>query len=472
MIQEVHVPPQPLDRYAPFARPEQLERVRTLSAALAVKLDGRAVWNINSTAAGGGVAELLQSKLGYVRGSGIDGRWLAISGPPEFFQLTRKLHDALHGMGTFRADAADRGLYEQVLGQNAAELDAVIENDDVVILHDPQTVGLAPHLLRRGVTVVWRSHIGQDRFDPVVVEGWRFLLPYLENVETVVFTRPSFVPEALRARRVKIIPPTIDPNSAKNQALADETVRAILVHIGVIGGPAGDGHRTFLRQDGSPGRVDRFVDVVRTGPAIDWDMPMITQVSRWDHLKDPIGVLNGFVRCLDAKPRTCGALVLAGPNVHGVADDPAAVSAYNDVLTAWRDLPHNWRHHVHLVTLPMADIDENAAIVNALQRHASIVVQKSLHEGFGLTVAEAMWKHRPVVASAVGGIRDQIEDQVDGLLIQDATDLDAFAQALLRLLEDEPLRHTLGERAHFKVRDHFLGLETLTRYAELLLQIT
>jgi trehalose synthase len=240
------------------------------------------------------------------------------------------------------------------------------------------------------------------------------------------------------------------------------------VSVGLVEGPPGPGARVFQREDGSPGRVDRCADVVRLGRAPLYDTPLVVQVSRWDRLKDPVGVLHGYASLLDGQPPAAAELVLAGPNVKAVADDPEGPAIFEEVEAAWRRLPHAHRKRVHLALLPTADVEENAAIVNALQRHASVVVQKSLREGFGLTVTEAMWKARPVLASAVGGIRDQIESGVHGILLEDPTDLAAFAAALRDLLEDGERAARLGRNARDRVRERFLGVRSLVQYAELI----
>jgi trehalose synthase len=205
--------------------------------------------------------------------------------------------------------------------------------------------------------------------------------------------------------------------------------------------------------------------VLSTGPPPRFDTPTVVQVSRWDRLKDPLGVMTGFAA--HVAERVDADLVLAGPTVHSVADDPEAAEALDEAEAAWRDLPHARRSHVHLACIPMVDIEENAAIVNALQRHASVVVQKSLEEGFGLTVAEAMWKSRPVVASAVGGIQDQVVDGETGILIDDPHDLKAFGDAVLHLLEDHELAARLGGNAHEHVRHHFLANRHALQYVRL-----
>ena len=193
----------------------------------------------------------------------------------------------------------------------------------------------------------------------------------------------------------------------------------------------------------------------------------MVQVSRWDRLKDPLGVLDGFALLDEA--RAHGAhLVLAGPNAGGVSDDPEGASVLAAVIAEWRRLPADVRRRVQLASLPTIDVDENAAMVNALQRHATVIVQKSLHEGFGLTVTEAMWKAKPVIATAVGGIQDQIEDGVQGLLLANPSDVAAFAAAIARVLDNPEEARRMGERGHARVLERYLGLDSLLRYGALI----
>jgi trehalose synthase len=193
----------------------------------------------------------------------------------------------------------------------------------------------------------------------------------------------------------------------------------------------------------------------------------VVQVSRWDRLKDAIGVLRGFAQ--STSPAVQGShLILAGPNTRSVADDPEDAIVCREVAEAWRALPLEAQARISLVALPTVDVDENAAIVNALQRHAAVIVQKSLHEGFGLTVTEALWKSRPVIASAVGGIQDQITDGVQGLLLKDPSNLAAFGELLERLLTDAELSKQLGEQGHARVLDRYLGVHSLLKYGDLI----
>jgi trehalose synthase len=468
MLHEVHVGVQPLERYESVLGRAAIERALDVVASARRRLAGRVVWNVNSTATGGGVAELLGSLLPYVRGAEIDARWMVIDGPAPFFAVTKRLHNALHGVPGEPLGEAERTLYEETLRANAVELGALVRPGDIAIAHDPQTAGLIPYLVGQGARVIWRCHVGHEHPDEVVRRGWEFLAPYLEGAHAFVFSHEGYSPSFLPADRTVVLHPTIDAFSAKNRSLSPEVARAILVAVGIVEGPSGEAGAFFPRLDGSPGRVDRAADVVRLGRPPRWDTPLVVQVSRWDRLKDPIGVMAAFARVLQPEAPGGAELVLAGPNVSAVADDPEGASMLDEVVAAWRALPHAQRRRVHVVSLPMVDVEENAIIVNALQRHAAVVVQKSLREGFGLTVTEAMWKARPVVASAVGGIPAQVRDGRDGLLLPDPSDLDAAAAAITRLLTDATLAARLGESARERVRDRFLGIHTLLKYAELI----
>jgi trehalose synthase len=473
-VHEVHVGAWPLARFAPLVGEAAVQEAEQLAAVLRERHDGRTIWNVNSTSVGGGVAEMLPSLLGYTRSEGIDARWLVIEGTPAFFRMTKRLHHALHGSRGDGSplDEAAHQLYEATLAHGAVELESRVRRGDVVILHDPQTAGLAPRLVADGATVIWRCHIGTEELDhPDVVAGWRFLAPYLDPVPRLVFSREAYVPAAYRARS-SVIAPSIDAFAPKNVGLDPATVQAILVHAGLVEGPPPAGEQlTFARGDGTRGRVELRADVIRHGRAPAWSEPLVVQVSRWDPLKDMLGVLRGFARFVEEPTASEAHLVLAGPSLGAVADDPEGPAVFAAVEQAFRDLPEAIRDRVHLALLPTTDVEQNAVVVNALQRHAAVVVQKSLHEGFGLTVTEAMWKARPVIASAVGGIQDQIEDGVSGILLPDPADLDALAAALRRVLDEPALAARLGAAARSRVRDHFLGLRHLTQYCELILAL-
>jgi len=470
-IREVRVGVQRLTRFRGIVSRKRLRRILRVADEMQRRLAKRVVWNVNSTAVGGGVAEMLQSLLAYTRSAGIDTRWIVISGNPEFFRITKRIHHALHGSPGDGSplDEAAREAYEQALEENARELAALVRPDDVVILHDPQTAGLTAAMREAGARVIWRCHIGLDTANEEADRGWAFLAPYLRDAEHYIFSRRSYVPDPLDHGMSTIIQPSIDAFSAKNQEMDDVTVHSILVHTGLVDGPPPDAaDHCFTRDDGSPSRVTRRAEVVRSGRAPAFDTPLVVQVSRWDPLKDMLGVMHGFARLCEHGCRARPELVLAGPDVKGVTDDPEGAAVFEEVQEAWRGLPDPIRERVHLVSLPTVDVQENAAIVNALQRHAAVVVQKSLHEGFGLTVTEAMWKARPVVASRVGGIQDQIEDGVNGLLLDDPTDLGHLAEVIAGLFDDPARMDALGRAAREHVRAHFLGIDHLLKYAELL----
>jgi trehalose synthase len=392
-------------------------------------------------------------------------RWVVLDGEPDFFDITKRLHNALHGHASGHAlDDADSAVYERVAAANAGTLVNRVRPGDVVILHDPQTAGLAARMRAARAHVVWRSHVGIDVPDDGVREAWDFLRPELEEVEAFVFSQERFIWTGLEDRPITIIAPSIDVFSAKNQDLGPGPVRAILSATGLCpdGAPA---DAVFLREDGTPGRVERRAHIIEEQPLRPTDR-IVAQVSRWDRLKDPLGVLHGFVahagECCDAH------LVIAGPMMHAVSDDPEGADALAEVVVAWRELPTATRRRVHLASLDMTDAEENAAVVNALQTRADVVVQKSLAEGFGLTVAEAMWKGRPVVASGVGGIQEQVLDEVCGLLLDDPADLGAFGHAICRLLGDPELAHRLGTAAHERVRERFLEPRHLDQWVAVL----
>jgi trehalose synthase len=475
-IRPRHVPvvSQSPRRLASLLGDQAVEAAEARALQLRERLQARVLWNINSTERGGGVAEILQCLLPYVRGMGIDNRWMVIDGTPEFFRMTKRLHHALHGSEGDGSplDENAREIYEAVLQANSDELLSVIRPDDIVVLHDPQTAGLIGALKNHGAHVVWRCHVGTEaRDDPQSELAWGFLSPYVVESDVNVFSHPAYIPECCDHGRSVVIRPSIDPFSPKNQELDLDTAHSILAQAGVVGDGVSDAVPMFTRFDGSPGRVDRLADVTQLGPPPPEEVPLIVQISRWDPLKDPIGVIDGFAEYLRDADGEHPHLVMAGPNVTAIPDDPEGIETLDKVLDHWRDLPHAVRARVHIVCLPMADIEENAAIVNALQRHAAIIVQKSLHEGFGLTVTEAMWKGRPIVASAVGGIVDQIQDGENGLLLSDPADPVEFASAIKRLMDDPKLARELGENAKETARMNFLPIRHLLDYANLLDQL-
>jgi trehalose synthase len=463
MPQDIDISSMTPERFRSVLPPERYEAFERGVEEARALLDGRVVWNVNSTARGGGVVELLESLVAYGRGAGVDARWIVIDGAPEFFEVTKRIHNRLHGAegdGGALDEHAHR-VYEQVLAENVTAFAERVREGDVVILHDPQTAGMTDALHAAGAAVVWRCHVGIDRPNDFAREAWSFLRDYLVDADAYVFSRQSFVWDGLDSERIVVIPPSIDVFAPKSEDLEPETVRAVLRASAVLSEGGEAGPATFERQDGTPGRVERRAHVFEEGPLPD-DAPTVVQISRWDALKDPLGVIQGFAEHVPAD--TGAHLVYAGPAVEAVADDPEGERVLREAMALRERLPDEPRRRVHLATLPMDDPEENAIIVNALQRHARVIVQKSLAEGFGLTVAEAMWKARPVVASRIGGIQDQIVDGDSGLLLPDPRDLAAYGAAVAGLLADPVRAERMGERARERVRDRFLSVRSLLDY--------
>jgi len=464
-LAEVAIAPLPLERFREVLDDAGYRELLELQRRATALLAGRVVWCVNSTARGGGVAELLRSLLAYTRGAGVDSRWSVLQGTPAFFAITKRLHNRLHGeIGDGGPlGHAERAEYEAVTAAGAQELAGLLRPGDVVILHDPQTAGMAPALRATGAHLVWRLHVGADEGNGLLQEAVAFLLPYVEIADAFVFSRRRFIWDVLDGSRAVVVAPSIDVFSPKNQAFGAETTRAILRVAGILEPGATDAAR-FVREDGTPGRVDRPAVLVQDRPLRDRER-YIAQVSRWDRLKDPVGVLEGFARSAGG---WAGAhVLLAGPAVEGVADDPEAAAVLAEVTSARRQLPAPLRERVHLVSLPMADAEENAAMVNAIQSRAAVMVQKSLAEGFGLTVTEAMWKARPLVVSRVGGIQDQVTDGVDGLTV-DPHDIPGFGAAVGRLLQDRELAACLGAAARDRARTDFLEPRHLGQWVDII----
>ena len=465
MLREVLVPRLEVAELEPVIGPERYRHLLTEAAVIRRQLGPRTIWNVNSTAVGGGVAEMLRVLVAYTAGMQIAIRWLVIGGDPDFFAITKGLHNQIHGQigSTGPVSHADARHYEQVLAANADELLGQVRPGDIVLLHDPQTAGLAAPLAQAGVHVVWRCHIGVDWQNDVTRAAWDFLRPYLVPAHGYVFSRRQYVPSWIPGALTRIIPPSINPLSAKNQQLDPGTVQAILATIGVLDGgpPAAPGR--FSRQDGTTADVTLAAMVTgdgRPGPAD----PVVVQVSRWDRLKDMAGVMLGFAEHVVAGGD--GYLILAGPEVSKVSDDPEGSLVFAECLAQWQGLPAATRARVLLVNLPVDDVEENAAAVNAIQRHAKVIVQKSRAEGFGLTVAEGMWKGRPVVGSAVGGILDQVVEGT-GFLLPDPADLAAFGSRVRWLLDNQDAADRMGMAGQAYIREHYLGDRHLLQYGDL-----
>jgi trehalose synthase len=396
-----------------------------------------------------------------------------LDGDPEFFTITKRIHNLLHGAAGDGGPlgAHEHAGYERVLSANLAQMLELVDRRDIVLLHDPQTAGMVDGLRAEGVRVVWRCHVGRDTTNDETDRAWAFLRTYLERADAFVFSRLAYAPDWIDRQRLAIIPPSIDPFSLKNRNLDPRTVGAVLATVGLVSGGDWEGPVRFECRDGSQRVVRHHAGLIADGGPPPHDARLIVQVSRWDRLKDMSGVLTAFVRMAASGPQDAH-LMLAGPDVSGVTDDPEGAEVLSECRALWRTVPESIRGRVHLASIPMDDGDENAIIINALQRYAYMVVQKSLVEGFGLTVTEAMWKARPMIASRVGGIQDQIVDGRDGLLIDDPYDLDSAAAAMTRLLDDRALADRLGAAAYARVHEQFLGDRHLSQYVDLFERLT
>lgn len=467
-LSQVDIRPAPLERLAELLPPDQEARWRANMDRGQKLLSDRVVWNINSTAFGGGVAEMLQAIIGYARGGGVDARWLVIHGDEPFFAVTKRVHNFIHGSAGDSGElgAEEHAVYEEVLRRHHGDLLERVSSGDIVILHDPQTAGLVDVLHEADVHVVWRCHIGADKANEHTRKAWKFLRQYVEHADACVFTREQYAPDWVDRARLQIIPPSIDPFSLKNCDLDEADVDRVLRLVGLAPHGGDQAPVTFQARDGSEHTVRHHGDLTAEvcGPPPE-GAPLVVQVSRWDRLKDMAGVMTAFVDFV-AADHPESYLLLVGPDVKGVADDPEGAAVLEECEQQWRELPGDIQRRVLLVRVPMDDLDENAIVVNAIQRRAAVAVQKSFAEGFGLTVTEAMWKARAMVASTVGGIPDQIETGVQGVLV-DPHDLAATGKAVSDLLADPDRARQLGDAARERVRGHFLGDRHLGQYIDL-----
>lgn len=389
--------------------------------------------HVSASARWGGVAEVLTGLVPAQAAGGLSVGWAVIDGDAAFFAFSRFLHRLLHG----RADAqtavrleAAVPRYRATLEPQAEWLAGQLERGDIVVLHDPPTLGLAPTLAAAGLKVVWHCHIGttedQASGPPAV---WHALGAELSHVDMVVTALPEYAPQMVPPAHRRVIAPALDPVSPKNRVLSKSQIAELL---------------------SDAGQVDEDLPLPE-------DTPVVLQVSRWDPLKDMPGVL----RCVSHLPSEAH-LVLAGnePAEH----DVEGWAVLDEVRTLRTDLSPADRARVHIVLPDGSDHERTALVVNALQRRADVVLQKSLAEGFGLTVTEAMAKGRAVVASDVGGLRQQISPGHNGLLVNPRNQ-DMVVEALRTLLDDPLLRRRLGKHAAESVSRRYLMPRLVADYA-------
>lgn len=384
--------------YEPIVGKSYIEELRMLAS----RLSGKTVLNINSTLVGGGVAEILSRLVPLLNQLGVDVRWQIISGEAQFFKVTKKFHNALHG----KEEPISDDEFSLFLETTERSLNQIDFSGDILFIHDPQPAALIAKKKDIGRKWIWRCHIDVSQPDSRV---WEFLKQFVINYDAAVFSSPNFAQE-LPIRQF-FAPPSIDPLSDKNKELPPETVNGVLAKYG-----------------------------------LNQDKPLILQVSRFDRLKDPLGVIKAFE--LVRKNFAC-QLVLAGGTA---SDDPESEEVLEEVKKRAGGDPD-----IHILDIPPgSDID-----INALQRAATIIMQKSLKEGFALTITEALWKAKPVVASAVGGIPLQVRNRLTGLLCHS---IEGAAYALRQILANPDYGRWLGHNGREHVRQHFLITREIRDY--------
>lgn len=413
MLQLIDITTAPIDEYAAIIGEAEVERLRDLAA----RLKGAKITHINATPYGGGVSELLRSTIAIQRGLGLDIEWRVISGDQHFFEVTKGFHNALQG-GDYHLTSEAQQTY---LLQNSYNARQYQDGADFVVIHDPQPAAMLHMHGHDGGRWVWRCHIDTSQPNQAVLD---FLLPYLTDYDALVFTLDSFVPPALRDTGIPtaIIPPAIDPLSPKNMDLPDLLSRQIMHWLGV-----------------------------------DHQRPLLTQVSRFDPWKDPLGVVRVYKRARDEVPglqlALLGSMATDDPEAWGLLDAIRAETEGDDDITVATNLTG------------VGNIE-----VNVFQRRSDVVLQKSLREGFGLIVSETLWKGTPVVAGATGGIPMQMPDGAGGYLV-DPQDEDAVAERIVYLLRHPDEARRLGARGREVVRERFLITRMIADELELLLDI-
>lgn len=386
-----------IEDYRPLIGEEAVERIREKAS----RIKGLHVANVSSTYYGGGVANLLGSLSLLMNSVGVTTGWRVIQGSPDFFSITKKMHNALQG-GEINLSQRKEQLYEEIVYEN------VVRNHldhDMVIVHDPQPLAMVRHYQKRGPWV-WRCHIDLSRPHP---DLWKYLSAYVERYDAVILSIPEYR-QHLDTPQLFFMP-AIDPFSITNRELSETEIQE---------------------------RLDHY--------DIPTDLPLIVQISRFDRWKDPEGVIEAFKK---ARKEIKATLVLLG-NV--ATDDPEGVQVYESLLDSREE---------RIIILSR----EDTALVNALQRRAAVVLQKSIREGFGLTVAEAMWKGTPVIGGNAGGICYQIADGVNGFLV---SSVDEAAQRMVQLMRDSDLRRQMGAKARESVRGRFLLSRLLEQYLDMM----
>lgn len=450
-------------------------------------LGNRTVWMVNSTPQGGGVAEMLPGVIALLREVGIRAEWVVIeTDREEFFALTKRIHNQIHGSGTAGFGRDDRELFDAVNRENAALLADRMRPGDILVVHDPQPAALGP-ILRETLDIhtVWRCHIGTDEENAATRDAWDFLEPYVTSYEHGVFSAPEYIPPFF-AGRASIIYPAINPLTHKNRELGLHKTVGVLASAGLAVAPGPlvtppYAHQALrLHTDGAFYPANAFGDIGLL------TRPIVTQVSRWDRLKGYEPLMQAFIQLktarlvgrggpMDATHRSrleLARLVLAGPDPASIQDDPEGLEVLEALQRRYLSIDPLVQESIALITLPMVSRKENALMVNALQRASTIVAQNSVREGFGLTITEAMWKRAPILSNGSAcGPRQQVRDRVDGRLVRDAEDVDDVARTLDEMLADPDSRAEWGRNGQRRVHDDFLIFSQVRQWIRLLTQL-
>ncbi|MBN2195773.1 MAG: glycosyltransferase [Polyangiaceae bacterium] len=461
---------------------DAVEDLRATVGPLVPGLAGRTIWMANSTARGGGVAEMLPRVVGVLNEIGVATKWVVIGTDKlPFFDLTKRMHNLIHGAGTPELSAADRALYDEVSTDLARELRSWVGPEDILFIHDPQPAGMGAKVKDElGLKGVWRCHIGLDRDLPQTRAAWSLLEPYISRYDRAVFTAREYIPAVL-TDRARLIRPALDPFGYKNREFRAPELVSILVAAGLVRAEGDVLPEPFSRP------AERLQPDGSFRPATEPDdlgiffRPTITQISRWDRLKGWKALLDGFVLLkqrgeTESDPELRGTIgrariLMGGPEPAAVADDPEAKQVLEELRSTYMGLPPAIQRDVALLSLPMTSHRENQLMVSALQYCSTIVVQNSVQEGFGLTVTEAMWKGTPLVVSNACGIRQQVRPGVDGLMVDDAHDSSKIAAALRESLADPTNRALMARNARRRVRDQFLIFNQIKEIVQLLAEM-
>lgn len=460
-----------------------VQDLRMSAQVLAPTLKGRTVWMVNSTAQGGGVAEMMPRLIGMLRDVGVKAEWVVMgSKDPAFFELTKRIHNLIHDSGNPGFSVRDKSIYREASRVAADSLAELVDPEDILVIHDPQPLGAGAELKRRiGIRTIWRCHIGLDRRTPATEAAWKFLQPHVQAYDHAVFSAAEYIPSYL-VGKASVIHPAIDPLSHKNRELSAHKLVGILCNAGLMKSPHPvltpdwDHQALRLHPDG------RFLPAHEEDGVGLMFRPVITQVSRWDHLKGWQPLLEGFLRLKQRYRgnRAKGAsgrhrhrigiarLVLAGPDPSAIKDDPEGKEVLASLCQAFCRMKPEEQESVALLSLPMASGKQNHLLVNVIQRCSTVVVQNSLQEGFGLTATEAMWKRVPVLGSSACGLRLQIRDRIDGRLTGNPQDPDEIAEGLDEMLSKPVQRELYGRSAQRRVYDRFLVFTQVENWLRML----